>query len=52
MLLCHFTWYAMQTNNIAAVVLRGTIRYIFSEEKISFQGDGIEGSYEWNKIIK
>ena len=35
-----------------STVLKGSMRYVFGEEKISFQGDGIEGNYDWNKIIK
>lgn len=47
----YLVWYADQQYN-TSTILKGSFRFVFDEEKIYFQGDGIEGNYDWNKIIK
>lgn len=47
----YLVWYADQQYN-TSTILKGSLRFVFDDEKISFQGDGIEGAYDWNKIIK
>lgn len=36
----------------SSVILKAPIRYIFDEDKIAYQGNSIEGSYNWDIITR